>query len=624
VPELSLIEQLPKITAGGKKKVERIMERLSGSNKINLQTNELVIPSKDTGGIFNGRQVVVNNNEWQNRLIYGDNLLVMQALLAGDEESGMPSMRGKIDLIYIDPPFDSKADYRTNVSLPHKTKKQRPSVIEQFAYSDTWKGGTVSYLEMIYLRLLLMRELLSEQGSIFVHLDWHVGHYVKLLLDDVFGKDNFRNEIIWCYGGGGAPRSYYPKKHDVLFWYSKGGIWTFNKQFRPYSEGTLQRGLTAVKGDNYQLNDEGAGLDDWWADKETQKILSPTAYENLKYATQKPEGLLKRIIYGHSNENDLVADFFSGSGTTGAAAEKLGRRWIMADIGKPACMITRKRLIDQEVKPFLYQSIENYQKEAFASNRVFRRIGDLSQMILGIYGAIPFTYEQNPNRNLGCIKNTKTLVMVDSPSKLTGLNTLKKAQEYRETFMGGWNKVVVLGWNFTMDIGQIIKDLNDDNVEVQVIPVDLLDRLKSKGSFKKLLKDRKIKFSSLQYLTVKPIQVDNINNETQRIVVELDNYVLLSPDALPLDDKYKEELQELMARDNLALIDYWSVDPDYDGKIFISRWQDYRENIDNDSDPYKVITRAELTVSRKNGKRKVCVKTVDLFGFESIVVKEVE
>ncbi|MBI3592354.1 MAG: site-specific DNA-methyltransferase, partial [Nitrospirae bacterium] len=154
MPE-SLIEQLPKIVSEGKKEVEKILERLSGSNRLTLQTNEYVLPSKDKSGLYRGQLRNITEQEWHNRLIYGDNLLVMQALLAGDAETGLPSMRGKIDLIYIDPPFDSKADYRTKITLPGTTIEQKPTVLEQFAYSDTWKDGTVSYLQMIYPRLVL-------------------------------------------------------------------------------------------------------------------------------------------------------------------------------------------------------------------------------------------------------------------------------------------------------------------------------------------------------------------------------------------------------------------------------------------------------------------------------------
>lgn len=619
-----LIEELPKIVAEGKKEVERILERLQSPNKITLQTHELVLPSKDQSGLFRGQVPELRDRQWWNRLIYGDNLLVMQALLTGDPETGLPSMRGKIDLIYIDPPFDSKADYRTQIALPGSSIEQKPTVIEQFAYSDTWKEGTVSYLKMMYPRLALMRELLKDTGSLIVHIDWHVAHYVKVLLDEIMGKNNFINEIIWCYGGGGAPRNYYPRKHDNLLWYAKGDKWTFNKQYRPYSEGTLQRGLTAVKGDKYKLSEEGAGLDDWWADKQVQKILSPTAYENLKFPTQKPEGLLNRIILGHSNEGDIVADFFAGSGTTAAVAEKLGRRWIISDIGKPAIMISRKRLIDQEAKPFLYQSIGDYQKESFASGKLFKRVGDLSQVILHLYGAIPFTPEQNPSRNLGYIKHSRTLVLVDSPSKLTGLNTIRKAQELRASFMGGWEKVVVLGWNFVFDIGSIMQNLNDDKLEVLVIPPDLLDKLKTKSSYQKLVRSGEIRFSSLQYLSVKDPVIEPYSDDTVRIAIELENYILLSPDALPLDDANKEKLQDVIDSDPLSLIEYWSIDPDYDGEVFRSKWQDYRGNRANDDDACRVATRTVLDVPKKEGKRTICVRAVDVFGFESVWMKEVE
>ena len=164
----SLIEELPKIVAQGKKEAERILDGLSKTNRITLQTNELVLPTKATGGYFGQPVKADYKNEWFNRLIYGDNLLAMQALLAGDSKT--PSMRGKIDLIYIDPPFDSKADYRTQIKLPNTDLEQRPAVIEQFAYSDTWEHGTASYLRMMVPRLLLMRELLSEHGSIYVHI----------------------------------------------------------------------------------------------------------------------------------------------------------------------------------------------------------------------------------------------------------------------------------------------------------------------------------------------------------------------------------------------------------------------------------------------------------------------
>lgn len=226
----SLLEQLPGIVADGKRKAAQILESLEGRNRVTLQTRELVVPSKDTAMVDALRMLQSEDidSESPNRLIYGDNLLAMAALLAGDDERS--SMRGKIDLIYIDPPFDSKADYRSKIKLPGTTIDQRPTVLEQFSYSDTWSDGTASYLAMLTPRLILMRELLSPKGSIFVHLDWHVGHYVKIILDDIFGKENLRNEIIWAYHGPGSPgMKQYNRKHDNIYWYSKDrSDWIFN------------------------------------------------------------------------------------------------------------------------------------------------------------------------------------------------------------------------------------------------------------------------------------------------------------------------------------------------------------------------------------------------------------
>lgn len=622
----SLLEQLPEIVKEGRQQAERILESLEGRHRVRLQTREWVLPSKDVAAVDwierNERAARLregDGGEWTNRLIYGDNLHAMAALLAGDDNC--PSLRGKVDLIYIDPPFDSKADYRTKVSLPDVELEQKPTVIEQFAYSDTWSDGTASYLAMIVPRLILMRELLSDTGSIYVHLDWHVGHYVKLVLDEVFGKKQIHNEIVYCYSGGGVPTNEMPRKHDIIFWYSKGPAWTFNTQYRPYSEGTIQRGRTAVKGPDAQLREEGTPVNDWWPD--VKKITSPTDSEKLYYDTQKSEELLCRIVKMGSNEGGLVADFFGGTGTTAAVAEKLGRHWITTDLGKPACMIMRKRLIDQGAKPFLYQAIGDYQVEAAKTSlgRSFR-IGDLSSIVLPLYGALPLPPEDNPLRNLGSVTfgGNKTLVLVDSPNKLTGDATLRKAIAQRDNLLGGWDRVVVLGWNFEPSIGQSITGLNDDRLEVLVIPPDLLDRLKKKGGIEKLR--GQVRFCSLQYVTIKPIRRER-SGDNEHLRVTLDNYVLLSPEAINLDEDNRKKLHKVMNAEPLALIEYWAVDPDYDGKVFRSVWQDYRGNTANDDDPLRVVTEARFDVPRKDGERHVCVRAVDVFGFEAEVVQNV-
>lgn len=635
----SLIEYLPEIVAEGKREVARLLERTESANKLTLQTNEYVLPAKDKSGLFRGVVPSVQSTDaWKNRLCYGDNLLVMQTLLCGDSATGLPPMRGMIDLIYIDPPYDSKADYRTNIILPNGNVEQKPTVLEQFAYSDMWKEGTVSYLKAMYPRLALMKELLSEQGSIYVHLDWHVGHYVKLLMDEIFGKENFRNEIIWAYSRWANTSQMFQRMHDVIFFYSKSDDTIFHEQRIPLDEKRKRNLVQMVDGKKVCMRDENGNVvyrdqtdkpvSDFWDELDFKQIdlwddiyqVGKTGKERLNYATQKPEALLERIIKASSNENSIVADFFGGSGTTAAVAEKLGRRWIMSDLGKPACMIMRKRLVDNEAKPFLFQSVGDYQREIFASSREFKRIGDLARVVLNLFGALPFPDDDAP-ANLGQLKEKCALVYADSPNKITTAGTLKKALSLRQSFMGGWRKVIVLGWQFSFDIGRALREIDRSELEVLVIPPDLMDMLKSKKV--NLLEPSKIRFASLQYLTVKPPVIRSASKaDEQEITVALDNYVLLSPDTLPLDAKNKEKIQEIVANNPLDLIEYWSIDPDYDGETFVSKWQDYRENTQNDSDAYRVSRTAKLIVPKKE-HRKICVKAVDVFGLESVCVEEV-
>lgn len=632
----SLIEELPRIASEGRQEAQRIIERLSSGTRIGLQTNELVLPRKDVSGFFRGQvpnipnafNAALDGGSWMNRLVYGDNLLTMQALLAGDPQTGLPSLRGKVDLIYIDPPFDSKADYRTKVKLPGVDLQQKPTVVEQFAYADTWEEGTISYLKMIYKRLVLMKELLSSNGCIYVHIDWHVGPYVKTILDDIFGKENFVNEIVWSYSWGIRTNSRWNRKHDTIYMYSKSAEnIKFNAnevlEERQVSESTANR--LKYKGALIKDGNKGRGDSELALPSDVWYIatINGMAKERLNYATQKPEALLERIIKASSNEGDLVCDFFGGSGTTAAVAEKLGRRWITCDIGKPASLVMRKRFIDQEVNPFLYQSIGDYQKEAFHNNKKLRRVGDLSQVVLGLFGALPFSPEQVSDRNFGYVKGTRNLVMVDSPNRLTTAATVRRAVEAKASLLGGdWDKVIVLGWNFAFDISQAIEKYKNSNVEVLVIPPDLLDKLSKKG-FKKLIADKTVRFSSLQYLVVNPVEVTVNGNGEDELDISLNNYVLLSPDNIPLDDKDKEKLQQVMEQDPLSLIEYWSIDPDYDGDTFRSTWQDYRENVDNDSDPLHCVYSTRIAMPHKD-ERKVCVKAVDVFGFESQVILDVK
>lgn len=627
----SLIEELPRIAKEGRKEAENILEKMNAGSRISLQTNEIVLPCKDSSGLWKGTNPQEIESKWCNRLIYGDNLLAMQALLTGDKSSNLEALRGKVDLIYIDPPFDSKADYRTKITLPGNEITQKPTTFEQFGYSDLWQKGTVSYLEYMYPRLLLMRELLSDKGSIYVHIDWHVGHYIKILLDDIFGKENFVNEIVWSYRSGGASKkTSLPRKHDNIFFYCKNpNNFSINfKTERQYLEKPFMGSKQDSSGRYYVdtlLRDvfEGAPyiINDTKIEQYNMRPVLNLSSERIGYATQKPEGFIKALIEIATNEGDLVCDFFGGSGTTAAVAEKLGRRWITTDIGKPSNLVMRKRFIDMNAKPFLYQAIGDYNKEAFALNKI-NRVGDLCEVVLKLYGALPFERERLDDRRWGYIKGGKTLVFVDSPNKFTSKNTLKKAFEAKNNLLGGgWSKCVVLSWNYHFDISEGL-ELYKDSVEVLSIPPDLLDRLRRNG-LGKLIDSGSIRFTSLQYLTLKNIELKSWDEEEDELKVELGNYILHSPDAIPLDEKDKQTLEEIMTNDPLSLIEYWSIDPDYDGETFRSIWQDYRQNTENDGDALHCVYSTTLRVKKK-AERTVCVKAVDVFGLESIVIKKLK
>ena len=420
-------------------------------------------------------------------------------------------------------------------------------------------------------------------------------------------------------------------------------------------EGLIYTSSSGQEYKKYYLDEARVTIDNFWTDIFGFGVKT-SSKERVGYNTQKPSELLDRIIKASCPENGLVLDFFGGSGTTAAVAEKLGRRWVTTDLGKPACMIMRKRLIDQDAQPFLYQAIGDYQVEAVKNTlgRSFR-MGDLAGIVLSLYGATPLNADDNPTRNLGNITGggVKTLVLADSPNKVTGAATLRRAQTLRDTLLGGFDKVVVLGWNFEPAIGEAITGLNDARLEVLVIPPDLMDRLKKASSKKGGLKELsgKVRFSSLQYLTIAPITrvrssqspviagesqqvrvtrnphsgetLNQVQGDTETLTVHLKNYVLLSPDAINLDEANRLKLQEIANAEPLALIEYWAVDPDYDGKVFRSVWQDYRGNVESDGDPLRVVTSAVITVPIKDTPRKVCVRVVDVFGFEAEVVAEV-
>lgn len=270
---------------------------------------------------------------WRNKLFWGDNLQVMSHLLK--------TYRGKVKLIYIDPPFDSGADYKMRISLRGQMVNGDSAFLEEKQYTDLWTND--EYLQFMYERLVLLKELLAEDGTFYLHCDPTRGHYIKILLDDIFSQSRFRNEVVWTYSGGAVPDTDFPRKHDTIFRYSKGSSWTFNTVYRPYNELTAQRMRSIHKGVMVDV-DRGTPITDWWTD-----IKVPTGPRNKEksgYPTQKPLALLERIITVSSNPGDIVMDVFAGSGTTLLAAQKLGRRFVGADINLAAIQTTTKRLLN--------------------------------------------------------------------------------------------------------------------------------------------------------------------------------------------------------------------------------------------------------------------------------------
>ncbi len=300
---------------------------------------------------------------WSNKLIWGDNKLILSSLKNGPLREEIEA-QGGLKLIYIDPPFDVGADFSMDIEIGGDTFTKKPNILEEIAYRDTWGKGADSFIAMIYERLVLMRDLLAEDGSIYVHCDWRVNAYIRLVMDEVFGREDFNNCISWHYSGWNKQLSRsFEKRHDDILFFSKSKETLFNSYFQPWE--SKQAYVTARKqkirldenGREYVLSDAGGGkrikryldevmnegvvVDDVW---DLDKINN-SAKEALGYPTQKPSELIERIIKASSNEGDLIADFFCGSGTTAAVAEKLGRKWIVSDLGKFAIHTTRKRMI---------------------------------------------------------------------------------------------------------------------------------------------------------------------------------------------------------------------------------------------------------------------------------------
>ncbi len=506
---------------------------------------------------------------------------------------------------------------------------KEPSVIERLAYKDTWAGGTDSYLDMLYPRLQLMKRLLSEDGSIYVHSDWHANSYVRLLMDEIFGKNNMVNEIIWHYRRWSNVASTFQKMHDNILLYRKSDKAKFNMLYQDYShpewiedtvrgfvDGKLVR-LRDDAGDYIKRDKENIGvpMHDVWTDI---NFIGPTAQERIGYATQKPKALIERIIKTSSDEGDLIADFFLGSGTTLTASEELGRHWIGCELGKVGIQVTRARLVEMAAKPFLIENIGNYQREMIYLTG--GRIWEMQHLILKLYGATP----RDKISGLGIRKtdNIDELVYVGYPDRPV---TARKAEELAlqtQNLDGrGYKRLVILGWDYEYNYSQALesrlnalKDKIKIKIESRDIPPDIYDYLKKAKSDEDIeaLSD-KVVFYERPYLKLGKPQIKEKPDGKEKISISLDRYVLMDIPVSHLSKKGESDYTTLMklAKDNFAvLIDYWAVDWDYDGCTFKSQWQAFRGN----GRKAKTVPITATETLEKKKDRIIAVRVVDIFG----------
>ena len=507
----------------------------------------------------------------------------------------------------------------------------QPNLIEQIAYRDTWGGGLDTYLKWMTETLCLLRELLAETGSIYIHCDYRTSHYIKTEMDRLFGYDNFQNEIIWGYRGMTPSHAKkYQSKHDDILFYTKGSSYVFNVLRGEPAEGSLRTYETAMRvgynanharmlvtifdEDKYRAAvaegkipagmresyfDGGRpALSDWWTDI---KILGgPNNRERLGYETQKPGALLERVINASSNEGDLVLDCFVGSGTTAAVAEKLGRRWIAADMGRFAISTTRKRLLDiPNVKPFYVQNLGRYERQAWQSAELEQ---DYREFILTLYHAEPVNgYQWLHGAKAGRMVH---IGPVDAPVAIDDVKRV--VDEFGAVVGTGAGApttagVDILGWDFGLEVDTEARELGRKvgvNVRLLRIPREVMDQ--------KAVAAGDIRFFELAALSVEP----KVNRRQRNVTLSLQDF------AMPLDG-VPEQVRAAVTHWS-QWIDYWAVDWDYRNDTFNNQWQSYRTR----QDPQLQRNIAHTYEGR--GNYTIVVKVIDILGNDTTRRLEVE
>lgn len=670
------------------------------------RAEKTILQQPDLFSRTTGRQL----SGWTNKLIWGDNKLVLSSLKNGPLREEIEK-QGGIKLIYIDPPFDVGADFSMDIEIGDDTFTKQPSVLEEIAYRDTWGRGADSFISMIYERLVLMRDLLAEDGSIYVHCDWRVSPYIRLCLDEVFGASFFQNELIWRKGSFFGPSNklrQFPKNHDTIFYYSKSDNRAFNLQTEPYEESTLKqykyqddkgryrlqelRDYTPESIEQFRLQGKieetssGMKLKQYLEDKSGKVVETVwndiNRLSDISYPTQKPEPLLDRIIKASSKHGDIVADFFCGSGTTLAVAEKLGRKWLGSDLGKFGIHTTRKRMIgvqrelkaqDKSWRAFEILNLGRYERQHYVGINLNLRTEEqrkqLEQKEQAFINLIIHAYKAEAVNNFTCFQAKKAgrLVAIGPVNlPVTRLFVEEVINECRQKHL---TKVDILGFEFEMGLFPNIQE------EAKAKGIDLaLKQIPREVFDKRAVEKGQVAFHDVAYIEVKPLVKGNT------VAVQLADFsVFYSQDALNIEetlgngktkivaqqgqiikiskDKAGNITREQLTKSWTDWIDYWSVDFDYASKREMIRVQrqpglgggqaalaglehpqgqlpDYEEVWSGDyifenewqSFRTKKDRKLELTSVAKEctpGPRKIAVKVVDIFGNDTMKIIDV-
>ncbi|MDR1872367.1 MAG: site-specific DNA-methyltransferase [Deltaproteobacteria bacterium] len=677
----------------------------------------------ETGDLFSvdprGRQ----SDGWNNKLIWGDNKLILSSLKNGPMREEIEK-QGGIKLIYIDPPFDVGADFSMDIEIGDETFTKDPSIIEEIAYRDTWGNGVDSYNSMIYERLSLIKDLLNIHGSLFIHCDYRVNSYLRVILDEIFGKDNFVNEIIWQRTNAHSDSVKLGNIHDTILFYSKSKSYIWNKIYTNYSEEYIDKfynnvdsngrrwmsdnlSASGLSGGGYEYVwkghkriwrlpiekmksleesnlltytnkglarykrylDEmpGKPLQDLWMDTKGFAGWGNSRIEFLGYPTQKPEDLITRILQISSNSNDLVADFFCGSGTTAAVAEKLGRKWIATDLGKFAIHTTRKRLlgVQRELKKagkayraFEVLNLGKYEREHYvAVNQDLREEERFKQqeareqafieLILKAYHA-----ERVEGFSTFHGKKSNHMVVVGPVNlPVTRLFIEEVILECRKLHV---TNVDILGFEFEMGLfPNMLEEANSKGITIapKYIPTDVFD--------KRAIDKDQISFHDVAYIEVKP------HYSKDGIAVELTNYSIYysQGDRAEAESKLKPGSSKILVSDGQIIkltkdkkgiirqevltkkwtdwVDYWSVDFDFESKreitaskdpatgeltekwtgdyVFENEWQTFRTKKDRSLELKSVYH----SYNGATGRKKIAVKVVDILGNDTMRIIDV-